>query len=204
MKCKSVLGALTSAVMAGAFVAGCSGNTGSSTGTGAAPTTASSPAVSGESYNDADIAFVQGMIPHHAGAVDMAQLAGDRASNAEVKELARRIEQAQGPEIEQMRGFLAAWGVPEQAEGTGGMDHGNMGHSGMMSEEQVQALENAQGPEFDRMFLEMMIEHHDGAVEMAQTEVAEGQNPDAQALAQKIIGDQQAEIAEMQELLKTV
>jgi len=159
------------------------------------------------------------MIPHHTQAVHMAEMATQQAGNDQVKQLAARIQQAQGPDIEQMRGFLAAWGEPETgAAGTsgsmGGMDHGNMGTSsstpmshgmsGMMTDQQMQQLGQANGTTFDRMFLQMMTEHHNGAIQMAQTELAQGQNPDAKALAQKIINDQQAEIAEMQQLLTTL
>ena len=73
-----------------------------------------------------------------------------------------------------------------------------------MTPEQMQQLQGASGPAFDRMFLEMMIEHHRGAVEMAQTELQDGADPEALALAQKIIDTQQAEITEMDTLLQQV
>jgi uncharacterized protein (DUF305 family) len=83
-----------------------------------------------------------------------------------------------------------------------GMDHGGMDHGGgMMSEEDMSALMAASGAEFDRLFLEQMIEHHTGAVEMAVTESAEGQNTDAIAMAGTIRDTQNAEIAEMRQLL---
>lgn len=156
-------------------------------------------------FNDADVDFAQQMIPHHQQAIEMSQLAKTRAGATDVKTLAEDIEKAQGPEIETLTGWLEQWG--EDAP-SGEMDHGDMGHdmgdgamSGMMDAEQMKDLENASGTEFDRMFLESMIEHHQGAVEMAQTEVDDGKNPDAIAMAEKVISDQQAEIKLMSRLL---
>lgn len=170
------------------------------------------PATGGQTvspeHEQADIAFVQGMIPHHGQAVEMAELAADRAASPQVKELATTIAQAQQPEIDQMRGFLDAWGVDEESGGMGGMDHSDMGGmsgmAGMMTDQQIQNLENATGAAFDRMFLQMMTEHHKGAVQMARTELSDGQNPQAKALAQKIIDDQTREIEQMRQLLTTV
>jgi uncharacterized protein (DUF305 family) len=71
----------------------------------------------------------------------------------------------------------------------------------MMSDQQMQQLEQASGAEFDRLFLQRMTEHHNGAIAMANTELATGQNPEAKALAQQIVDAQQAEIGEMQGLL---
>lgn len=154
-------------------------------------------------HNDADVEFAQGMIPHHRQAVEMAQLAADRAESPEVLELAERIEAAQAPEIDQMIGWLEAWG--EDVPDGGGMDHGGMdsgaGGMGMMSAEDMEMLGAASGADFDVMFLEMMIVHHEGALEMAETEAAEGEYPDALALAEQIIATQQAEIDEMNGLL---
>lgn len=151
-------------------------------------------------FNDADVKFAQEMIPHHEQAVEMAELAADRAESTEVKQLAADIEAAQGPEIETMTGWLDAWGedVP-----SGSMDHGDMGHgdTGMMTEDDMTMLEDADGAEFDRMFLEMMIEHHEGAIDMARTEQANGGNPDAIALAEQVETDQEAEIDKMKQLL---
>lgn len=147
------------------------------------------------------------MIPHHAQAIAMAEMATQRAESPEVKDLAARIEATQQPEIDQMGGFLRAWNAPvpsttmPMAE-MGQMDHGAGGAMpGMMSGDQMQQLGQASGAAFDRMFLQMMITHHQGAVTMAETEFRDGQNPEARQLAQRIIDDQQREIAEMQALL---
>ena len=173
--------------------------------TACANDTDTSPSANNETssqFNDADVAFAQSMIPHHEQAIEMAELAADRAESAEVKQLAAGIKAAQGPEIEQMNAWLDQWG--QDATPSGGMDHGDMGHGdtgGMMTEDDMTMLENAGGTEFDRMFLEMMVEHHEGAIDMARTELADGENPDAIALAQQVETDQEAEIDKMKQLL---
>lgn len=154
-------------------------------------------------FNEADVAFAKGMIPHHEQAVEMAILAEDRAESDEVKDLAARIEAAQDPEIETMTAWLEDWDEPvEPGDGMEGME-GDMegGMAGMMSEDEMTMLRDAEGAEFDEQFLEMMAAHHRGAVAMAQTELDEGQFPDALALAEEIIETQRAEIQEIEELL---
>ncbi|WP_158847902.1 DUF305 domain-containing protein [Saccharothrix deserti] len=172
---------------------------GSMTGTTSATSTAAA-APSGE-HNDADITFAQGMIPHHQGALEMAELAEGRTSNAKVLDLASRIEKAQDPEIKTMTDWLKAWGA-EAPTGMPGMDHGTS-MPGMGTEE-MDMLKQAKDAGFDKMFLEMMIEHHQGAIDMSNTELQQGSNADAKKLAQDIIDAQQKEITEMQDLLKTI
>lgn len=158
--------------------------------------TSESPA--GAEFNAADEAFVIGMIPHHEQAVEMAELLlAKDGVDARVVELAERIRDAQQPEIDLMTGWLDDWGVDADMGGMEGMDHGD---DGMMSEDDMAALEAASGPDASALFLEQMIEHHEGAIEMAEQELAEGENADALDLAQQIIDDQTAEIAEMQGL----
>jgi uncharacterized protein (DUF305 family) len=152
--------------------------------------------------NDADVAFVQGMIPHHRGAIVMAQLADGRAQDPEVQDLADRIEAAQGPEIQTLTGWLEEWNEPLPDEDMGGMVHGSGGMDMEgMSEEDMAALDSAFGTDFDRLFLDLMVDHHRGAVDMAETEIAEGSNPDAVDMARGIVGSQTAEIQEMETLL---
>lgn len=158
---------------------------------------ASSPAQPAGEHNADDVTFAQQMIPHHSQALDMAKLVPSRTTNPKVLDLASRIEKAQDPEIQQMHGWLTTWGA-----GMPGMTHGSMpGMGGMMSDADLQKLGAAKGAEFDRMWLDMMIEHHQGAIDMAKTELAKGGSADAKALARKIIDAQQAEITEMQGLL---
>ncbi len=150
-------------------------------------------------FNDADVEFATGMIPHHQQAVVMAQLAESRAEDPEVIDLAAQIEAAQAPEIETMSGWLEAWGEPVP----GDMGH-DMGDSepGMASEDELAQLESSNGAEFDEMFLTLMIAHHEGAIEMAQDEQVEGENSDAIALAEVIETAQSAEIETMRDLLQ--
>lgn len=151
-------------------------------------------------YNDQDISFAQGMIPHHQQAVDMSKLAAEKATDAKVKDLAARIEAAQGPEIEQLTGMLDEWGATAAHPSTSdmpGMDHGGMSGEGMMTDEEMAQLDGATGADFDRLWVRLMIKHHEGAVAMAKTELERGKNADAKALAQTIIDAQEAEITEM-------
>ncbi|MGW5652127.1 DUF305 domain-containing protein [Streptomyces humi] len=150
-------------------------------------------------HNAQDVSFAQAMIPHHRQAVEMASLAAGRASSAQVKDLAGRIEKAQDPEIDTMTGWLKAWGedVP-----MAGMDHsGHSGMAGMMSDKDMTMLKQAKGTDFDKMFLTMMVQHHQGAVEMAGTEQAKGAYAPATSMAGSIVTGQNAEIKEMNKLL---
>ena len=196
---------LAGGLMAGAIVlAGCSNDgEGSSTGSSSESSAAADTSANDSTvHNDADVTFVQGMLPHHEGALAMAQLADGRASDPRVIDLADRIEAAQGPEIETMTGWLEEWGEPLPEEDMGGMDHGSGGMDMEgMSEEDMTALDSSSGAEFDRMFLDMMIPHHQGAVEMAETEIADGSDQDAVEMAREIVESQTAEIEEMQTLL---
>ncbi|HOQ53151.1 MAG TPA: DUF305 domain-containing protein [Micropruina sp.] len=227
MTTKTRLGVAAIAASLAFVLAACSG--GSQSGTATSDTTtarstgspASISAAATATFNAADVAFAQMMIVHHQGAIQMADLAPSRAQNQDVLALAARIKAAQAPEIDQMTSWLTAWGAAPSmmsgstTSGTGGMDHGGMGGAtsaagssmsmpGMMSGDQMQQLESASGAAFDKMFLELMIVHHQGAIEMAETEIADGSNPEAVALAQKIKSDQTAEIAEIQALLQTL
>ncbi|MFY1574325.1 DUF305 domain-containing protein [Verrucosispora sp. WMMD703] len=169
------------------------------------PGNPSASAISGESAtsNAADVMFAQMMIPHHEQAVEMSDLATTRASDPEVKQLATQIKDAQAPEIAQLRAWLTSWGAPmPMANGDGhGMPEMDHEMPGMMSEADMTRLAAASGTEFDRQFLTMMIAHHEGAVTMAEEESAQGANPDARALAQRIATTQQAEIDTMRKIL---
>lgn len=153
-------------------------------------------------HNDADTQFAQLMIIHHQGAIEMAEMAEERASSAEVRALAERIKAAQGPEIDLMTGWLESWGEETSHDmGMDDMDHGGMDMGGMSQSEVMGELGGLEGAEFDRMFLERMVEHHRGAIVMSEQEKADGASPDALALAGTIIDAQTAEITEMQNLL---
>lgn len=158
-------------------------------------------------FNAGDVTFAQGMIPHHQQAVEMAVIALDpaREAGAEVTDLAKRIQGAQGPEIELMTGWLKEWGRSvDGMEGHSmeGMEMADMpGMEGMMTTEEMTGLEGATGPAFDKLWLEMMVRHHEGAVVMSKTVGTDGKAPAVKELAGKIISAQEAEIAEMQQLL---
>ncbi|MET7911782.1 DUF305 domain-containing protein [Streptomyces avermitilis] len=161
--------------------------------------TASASAVRGQ-HNAADVAFAKGMIPHHRQAVEMADLAPTRAESAEVKKLADEIKKAQDPEIKTLSGWLTSWG--EQVPAEGAMEHSMHGAGGgMMTAEEMDKLKNSSGKAFDTAFMEMMINHHEGAVAMAKTEKADGSFPDAKTMADAIITSQTAEITRMNDLL---
>lgn len=168
----------------------------------ASPNASATPAVG--AHNQADITFATEMIPHHRQAVQMADMALTQATNADVKTLARAIKAAQDPEIIQMSGWLAGWQQPVPATSSSGM--GGMGQTGtgMMSDADMTSLGNATGAAFDRMWVSMMIRHHQGAVSMATTEQSTGQNPDAKKLAQSIITSQTAQLTQLTALLGTL
>lgn len=159
----------------------------------------------GAEFNATDVAFAQGMIPHHGQAVQMADMALDVSSNPDVTALAEQIKAAQSPEIEQMTTWLTDWdqAVPDpNAVMDDNMDGaGGMMMSGMMSAADMERLTDATGTDFDRMFLEMMILHHEGAIEMAEQELADGKYEPTLDLAQAVITGQQAEIEEMNSLI---
>ncbi len=166
-------------------------------------------------HNAADVSFNQMMIPHHQQAVAMADLVPSRTDNVAVRELAGQIKNAQQPEIDQMTQRLESWGVsPDVNAGaqehgsqqhgsmaSGSTAHGTMGMSGMMSDQDMTAIENARGAEFDRLWLQGMISHHEGAIDMADTELADGVDPGSRALAEQIKKTQQTEIDRMRSML---
>ena len=131
-----------------------------------------------QTHNEADTEFAQMMVVHHEGAIDMADLAAENAAAEQVRTLGEDISAAQGPEIDEMTSWLRAWGEDTAPE-HGGMDHGGMQMDGMTQEEAMTELGSLAGAEFDQRFLELMIEHHLGAVEMAQAELENGENPQA-------------------------
>jgi uncharacterized protein (DUF305 family) len=150
-------------------------------------------------YNAADEMFVTGMIPHHEQALEMAEILLDKDGvDDRVVALAERIQDAQQPEIDLMNSWLEEWGVDSDMGDMPGMDHGS---GGMMSEDDMAALADASGPDASSLFLVQMIDHHLGAIEMAEQALDNGRNADVLDLAQVIIDAQSAEIAEMQDLL---
>ena len=169
-------------------------------------------------HNQADVMFARMMIPHHEQAVEMSDMMLTKDGiSPEITDLATQIREAQGPEIETMQGWLETWDDamgPESMESQdmgdmGGADGDGMGSGsgqmggmeGMMSEDEMSELASAEGTDASRLFLESMTVHHEGAIDMAQNEIKNGENPEAIALAENIVTTQQAEITEMKELL---
>ena len=158
--------AAAAAVAAVLALGACSTGTEKAASSSTAASTSAS--ASAQAHNHADVMFARHMIPHHQQAVEMATMAQERASSADVKQLAERIEAAQGPEIDTMAGWLENWGQQVSPDSEGGMEHSGGDMSGMISDADMESLGTATGAEFDQMFLEMMIEHHTGAIEMAK------------------------------------
>lgn len=153
-----------------------------------------------------DVAFMQMMIPHHAQALTLSELARTRAESPAVRSLARRILAAQRPEIL----VMAAWmsdrdvAVPSATDVPADFDHGEHGHAtmhGMLTEDKMQELRSARGREFDRLFLRGMIQHHQGAITMADPVATEGTDVQVTELANEIVTGQAAEIDRMRQLL---
>lgn len=143
-----------------------------------------------------DQMFAVMMIPHHEQAVEMSDLALTRSTNPDVRALAQQIRDAQAPEIEQMR----TWTDDDAGDH---MDHMSGGMSGMLSELQMSDLRTASGTEFDRLFLAGMIEHHQGAIDMADM-ILKSKNDEVRTLGENIVRTQQAEIDRMRVLLDTL
>jgi uncharacterized protein (DUF305 family) len=157
--------------------------------------------IEGGGSTDADVRFVQEMIHHHAQALEMTELVADRAESAQLERLALRIEISQVDEIARMRRWLERRGE----EAPGGHAHGAL-MPGMLTAEQMASLAAARGAEFDRLFLELMIQHHEGALVMVRELHAGGagpQEPELFQLVSHIDADQRAEIARMRGMLST-
>jgi len=193
--------ALTALLAAMSVLAACGGNDD-------APDPETHTAANGDEFNDADVEFASDMIQHHAQALAMVDLTTGRQLDPEVQQLAEDIRAAQAPEIEQMTDWLTDWDqpIPEtvrdhaNAHGDGEMEM-ESDMPGMMSAEEMAELEAAKGAEFQQMWLEMMTEHHEGAIEMAQTEQSDGKFGPAVDLAEDIESAQQEEISTMESLL---
>jgi uncharacterized protein (DUF305 family) len=186
------------ALAAALLLASCSGQ--ASDGHTAQPQT-TQPVITGQpaGYNADDVAFATNMIPHQQQAVDLSALVQDRSSNAELIALAKRISAAQQPEIDVMRVFLVQWKEnPDTNSGRTG--HGATAQ-GMVDTATMTKLASLNGAQFDKLWLESMTSHLQGAIEMAKAEIADGDNVDAKALATNIVTTQEAEIGQMKQMV---
>lgn len=222
MNIKRVISVGAAAVAAAAAVGACSNTAANGhdmSSMNGSETSSAASATGGDSaptHNDADVTFTQGMIPHHQQAIAMSDmLLAKSGIDPRVVSLATQIKAAQGPEIETMQGWLTDWNVttttsapgtssmPGMADmpGVADMPGHDMGGGGAMSDQAMAELQNAQGIAASKLFLAQMIEHHNGAIAMAKTEVAAGQFQPATEMARTIVTSQQQEVDTMQQML---
>ncbi|GAA3444342.1 DUF305 domain-containing protein [Planomonospora venezuelensis] len=149
--------------------------------------------------NAVDVEYTRDMIVHHRQALDMALLAPSRARSAELKGLASRIKDTQGPEIQ----FMTSW-LQEQGQRPHGHHTAHEGMPGMATPEQMGALKAAAGTEFDRLFLQLMIAHHQGAITMSERVFTGGSHIRIQELAGDVTATQSAEIRHMLRIRATL
>lgn len=189
--------AVAAALTLGLTLASCStSNSSSETGSSSSSTSAAS------AHNDQDVMFAQMMLPHHKQAVEMSDmlLAKGSGVDTDVTDLAKQIKAEQSPEINQLTTWLKGWDEPTESE------HSGMGHSmsGMMSDSDMDDLDQASAKDAAKLYLEQMIQHHKGAVDMAKTEVTKGKNTDAVAMAKSIVSSQTEQITQMQDMLASL
>jgi len=174
------------------------------------------PALTAAPEGSVDAGFARDMQAHHAQAVDLAVLVRDRSTDEEVRTVALDILLTQQNQIGQMAGWLSTWGLPAAASAapmawTTGSEHGHgagataaAGYAAMpgwVSREDLARLTAATGAEADRLFLQLMIPHHQGGVEMAEYAVEHAQRPQVVALARNIVTSQERELTALQDML---
>lgn len=176
--------------------------------TAACGSTSSPETVNSTDHTSTDVSFAQDMIQHHAQALAMVNLTVDRPLDPAFKALATQIRDAQAPEIETMADWLDAWGekIPETVNDHEHADMGTMPDGmddmpGMMTADEMAGLAAAPDATFESTWLDMMVRHHRGAIEMAEAEVEDGRYQPAIDLARSIIAAQRAEIETMNGLL---
>lgn len=164
------------------------------------PAPATHTAANGDVYNDADVEFATTMVPLHAEVVQLVVLADDRPLSPDVRDRANAIREARVPEVEQMTDWLSGWDqeIPETA-----IDHANAGHDAeeMTGSEEVEELQELGDDEFQTRWLEVMIDHHEEAIELAQAEQADGRFADTVAFAETLEQTQTQDLEALQELL---
>ena len=157
----------------------------------------------GANYTKADVEFMQGMIAHHAQAIYMSRLAAGHGANAKLLKFAQKVDQSQIVEIRLMQDWLRANG--QEAPDTSSWH--SMQMPGMLTTEQLEQLEGSKGTEFDRQFLTLMIQHHNGALKMVSDLFAtplSGQDVDVSVFANDVQSVQTAEIGAMQQMLSNL
>jgi uncharacterized protein (DUF305 family) len=195
-RCLSIIGAAALAVLV--TMTGCSnsGNQPVASSTSAAGSS-STPAAS--AHNQADVTFAQSGIPHHEQAIPMSDtILGKQGIDPRVVQLATQFKADQGPELQQMHSWLSQWGQPPLTMSPG------MEMPGMLPDQDISALQNAQGVDATKKFLTEMIECHEGTIAMAEDEIKDGQYPPAVALAHSISTREQQENTTMQGILDSL
>jgi uncharacterized protein (DUF305 family) len=219
MKIASRLALAGVVLAAGGLLAGCTA-TATTSSMGNMPGMSHSSSTPAASHNAQDVMFAQMMLVHHEGAIAMADLAPARAASTQLKDLASQIKAAQQPEIVEMTAWLKAWGAPRampgssstptpSASGMAGMDmstpmptdSSGMGTMPGMTPQDMASLQAASGAAFDKLFLTLMIQHHQGAVTMAQQEQSGGMDGAAKKLADSIVTSQSKQISDMKAML---
>ncbi len=190
------------ALFAALLLSSCSSSSDSQPDTGKTdePASAAQPA----GFNADDHAFATNMIPHHEQAIELSALVPGRSTNEELIALANQITAEQQPEIKALRVFLVQWDEnPDDNASNGASGHdGHDQMQGMVDDATMARLQGLKGSEFDTLWLQSMISHHRGAIEMAKAEVANGENVDVKNMAEMMIGAQQAEIDQMTQMLE--
>ena len=196
------IAAVLIALFAALLLTACSGSD-DKTDTATTDEAISTPAPPG--FNAEDHQFATNMIPHHEQAIELAALAPQHSTDQDLIALAAKISAEQEPEIKALRVFLVQWDENPEDDASHGDHGGDGGHdamAGMVDEATMAKLQTLQGAEFDTLWLQSMISHHQGAIEMAKAEVANGQNVDIKRMAQTMVDTQQAEITQMNQMLE--
>jgi uncharacterized protein (DUF305 family) len=195
MSTSSRIVAVTAVLATAVVVSSCSKGNDDSQHATATSTTSATVAV----HNADDVMFAQMMIPHHQQAVELAALAPEHSTNQALLTLAATVSAEQQPEINAMKALLLQWDVDPNARD----DHGGhgAGMQGMVDDATMAKLKSLKGPEFDTLWLQAMIGHHQGAIDMAKAEIANGQSVDMTAMAKTMVTAQQAEINQMKRML---
>ena len=183
--------AVMAALAAAIVLSACGGST---TRNNATSTPANQPA----SHNLADVAFTANMLPHHQQGLDLAAMVPSHTGNADLIKLASGIAGSQQPEIKTLKGFLVQGSERPDADTRGPAD---IDMTGMVDQVTMTKLGSLQGADFDRLWLQSMISHHQGAIDMANTEISNGVNTDAVTMAKHMVSMQQGEIDQMKKML---
>lgn len=170
---------------------------------GTQATDASSPAGSGTSqsasqgsasWNKTDVAFVQMMIPDHQMVAKMDALAAQNAASSKLKTLAAQMQDGQAQTADKLQGWLQAWGQTASGQMAG------MTMPGAMTQKDMDMLKSMKGMNFDMMFAQMMIKHHEGSVQMARDEQAKGASQEAKAMAADMVTTQEKQITQLRSI----